>query len=108
MPCLECSAPLTPSRRGNPRRFCSAQCSKTFENRRRSRGAALYDLFRVMRRERDTAKRLNIWTEMCRLELSWNDRDEGKRTWKPAMMALEDIAYHHPLPTTNLYEKAPK
>lgn len=105
MPCLECSTPLTKSTRGKPRRFCSSACSQKFNNRRASRGMILYDLFRAMRRDRADAKALGIWTEMCRLELAWNDEDGGARTWKPARMALADIEDADIRPRTNIYLK---
>lgn len=105
--CLECSAPIAPSTRGHAKRFCSVACGKAFNNRRATRGALLYDLFRSMRRDRATAKAENIWTEMCRLELAWNDEDGGRRTWKPAKMALSDIDALDVKPTTNLYLKEP-
>lgn len=44
-----------------------------------ARGAELYDLFRALRRERSEAKALNLWTQICRLEKTWQDQDEAKR-----------------------------
>lgn len=59
--------------------FCSTSCRQAFNNRRLQRGAEVYDLLRAMRRERDKAKALNVWTEICRLELRWNTEDEAER-----------------------------
>lgn len=101
--CLECSAPLTPSRRGQAKRFCCKDHAVKFQNRRMTRGALLYDLFREHRRNRSKAYAMKLMTEMCRLELSWNDEDAGRKTWKPAEMALADIAAIDRPPTTNLY-----
>lgn len=60
------------------------------------RGAELYDLFRAMRRERDAAKAMNIWTELCRLELNWQQEDEkqrpGRRSYMKPATAL-DLLY---------------
>ena len=103
--CLECSSELTPSRAGKPKRYCSPSCRKTFENRARERGQVLYHLFRVYRRQRREAERLKVWTEMCRLELSWNDDDNGRQTWKPAAMALHDIYARDQIPSTNIFLK---
>jgi len=59
------------------------------------RGAELYDLFRALRRERDTAKGLNLWTQMCRLELTWQQEDErqrpGRRSYVPPKRALGNL-----------------
>jgi hypothetical protein len=56
------------------------------------RGAELYDLFRALRRERSTAKALNLWTQICRLELGWHMDDEkqrpGRRSYMPPTKAL--------------------
>lgn len=41
------------------------------------RGAEAYDLFRAIRRERKTAKELDLWTELCRLETLWEDEDRA-------------------------------
>ncbi len=101
--CLECSIPLTPSRRGAPKRFCSPSCKLKMRDRAMRRGAPVYHLFRVMRRERDEAKRLSVWTEMCRLELAWNDQDEGRKTWLPAELVLSDIHERDMIPSTNIY-----
>jgi hypothetical protein len=102
--CLECSAPFTAYAKGRvPQRFCSPACKRKFNHRRESRGAMLYDLWRVFRRERALAVELGIQNEMNRLDLSWHDEDAGKRTWKPARMALDDIAALDRPPTTNLY-----
>ena len=107
--CLEClTEPLPEAKRGSKRRFCSDKCSKIFNNRRMVRGAILYDLFRINRRERDKAKQSGIWNAMCRLELSWNDEDAGRKTWKPAEMALADIEALDRRPTTNLWIKEPR
>lgn len=109
MICLECSAPFTGYAKGRvPQRFCGRACARKFNHRRESRGALAYDLLRIMRRERDVASKLNIWTELCRVELSWNDEDAGRKTWKPAEMALADIEALDRRPSTNLYIKEPK
>ncbi len=103
MPCLECSAPLTPSRRGAPKRFCSAVCKRVFRERARARGAYLYHLVRAWRRERKVADALGLQNAICRLELYFNDQDAGKRTWLPPEMALDDIQRMDMMPSTNLY-----
>lgn len=91
--CQECSAPLSARRRG--KEFCNATCRQRFNNRRMQRGAELYDLFRALRRERNTAKAMNLWTEICRLELAWNMDDEkqrpGRRSYMRPSKALANL-----------------
>lgn len=59
------------------------------------RGAELYDLFRALRRQRSEAKRLNIWTEICRLELAWQMEDDkmrpGRRSYMQPEKALANL-----------------
>ncbi len=103
MPCLECSDPIINRQRGA--RFCSPACQKMFGNRAMVRGAAFYHLIRAHRRERDKSKQLNLWTQICRLELYYNDIDAGKRTYLPPELVLSDIAAQDMIPSTNLYIK---
>lgn len=88
--CQECGQPLTARRAGQE--FCKPACRQTFNNRRMQRGAELYDLFRAMRRERADAKGMNLWTEMCRLELKWQTEDDaarpGRRSYMPPQKAI--------------------
>lgn len=75
--------------------FCSAGCRQTFNNRRMKRGAELYDLFRALWRERALAKTLNLWTQICRLELEWQMQDEtqrpGRKSYMPPEKALANL-----------------
>lgn len=92
--CLECGNALTASRQPE-RLFCSPVCRQAFNNRRMQRGAEIYDLFRALRRERAEAKRLNIWTEICRLELAWQTEDDktrqGRKSYVPPKRALANL-----------------
>lgn len=88
--CQECGQPMDGRRRS--KMFCTQSCRQTFNNRRMQRGAELYDLFRALRRERADAKDLNLWTELCRLELQWQIEDErerpGRRSYMPPQKAV--------------------
>lgn len=88
--CQECGGPIGERRKGQL--FCSPLCRQTFNNRRMQRGAELYDLFRALRRERADAKELNLWTQLCRLELKWQAEDEtdrpGRRSYMPPAKAI--------------------
>lgn len=94
--CIECSAPLSARRIGQE--FCNTSCRQRFNNRRMQRGAEIYDLFRALRRERSQAKALNIWTEICRLELGWNMEDEKQRPGRRSYMRPQKAL-------ANLYDK---
>lgn len=110
MQCLECGAEVAPPVRCAPRRFCCAEHKSAFNNRAIKRGVHAYHLFRAIRRERKTAKALGLWTELCRLELAWEDEDrrDGRTmpSYKPPAMTLADIAeLDRAVPTTNLFVK---
>lgn len=93
--CLECGIALSGER--STKAFCSTQHRLAFNNRRTKRGAEIYDLFRAIRRERREAKQLGLWTEMCRLELRWQEEDErerpGRRSYMPPQTALMNLKY---------------
>ncbi len=98
--CLECAKPVERPRIGQE--FCCPSCRLAFNNRRMQRGAEMYDLFRALRRERETAKALNLWTEICRLELAWEQEDQrdrpGRRSYMPPKKALANLCDKGSLP----------
>ncbi len=79
--CRECSAALAAPKPGFVRdaKFCGISCKATWNNRRKNRGADLYDLWMAMRYDRDTAKDLGVWKEMCRLSEKWSDEDKAAK-----------------------------
>lgn len=91
--CQECGVAL--NRPQIERLFCSPSCRMEFNNRRARRGAEIYDLFRALRRERSEAKRLNMWTLICQLELKWQQEDDakrpGRRSYMPPEKALANL-----------------
>lgn len=91
--CQECDNHITDPQHGKT--FCSRGCRQVFNNRRMKRGAELYDLFRALRRERSKAKALNLWTQICRLELEWQMQDEaqrpGRKSYMPPEKALANL-----------------
>lgn len=90
--CQECGQNFT-SRRADAI-FCKTECRKEFNNRRATRGAEIYDLFRTLRRERGKAKDLNVWTAMTRLELRWQQEDEkrgGGKTYRDAKTVMAEL-----------------
>lgn len=104
--CFECGISPTPRR---SQLFCNSDCRQAFNNRRMQRGADLYDLFRALRRERDKAKALGIWTQICRLELGWQEQDEaerpGRRSYMPPERALANLLDKGALPRGDLLVK---
>lgn len=95
--CRECGNEYTP-RTGRGRTnavFCARECAQTFNNRRLRRGAELYDMFRVHRRERSASKRLGVWSIMCSLDTRWQEEDDaaGRETksYHPAEYAIKQI-----------------
>lgn len=105
--CQECGGPMGGRRNGQM--FCSSTCRQTFNNRRMQRGAELYDLFRALRRERSDAKELNLWTELCRLELKYQTEDEaarpGRRSYMPPQKAITILKDKGSLPRGEILVK---
>ena len=86
--CRECSSPLTgaarPGENSTPRQkrtaiFCSTPCKTAWNNRRKNRGADLYDLWMAQRYSRTEAEASGVWAEMCRLSEQWNEEDKAAR-----------------------------
>jgi hypothetical protein len=109
MNCLECGLETGKSKRGHAKRFCAMPCKVAFNSRRSRRGAEIYDLFRAHRRDRSEAAKLEVWTEMCRLDTLWEDEDRAAnratKSYKPSAMALSDLHERNRVPTTNIYVK---
>lgn len=74
--CHECNQPMGASTR-DERRFCSVRCKDRSNNRRKNRGAELYDLFMNIRFNREAAKEAGLWAVMCRMASEWNAEDKG-------------------------------
>lgn len=105
--CAECGTRF--ERKRVTGEYCSTACRKSFNNRRATRGAALYDLFCAMRRERPLAKELGVWSEMCRLELMWNQEDEedrdGRKSYVPPRQAINRLLDRGAIPRGELLVK---
>ena len=86
--CRECSTPLVAApaadseakkKSRSDTKFCSIACKNTWNNRRKNRGADLYDLWMAMRYSREDAKKFGVWKEMCRLSEKWHSEDTAAR-----------------------------
>lgn len=91
--CRDCGGPLAAQSRIGAG-FCSEACRHRFNNRRKARGAELYDLFMTLRYQRGVAAKLGVWTAICRLAQQWREEDErerdGRRSWRGAATVLSE------------------
>jgi len=90
--CLECAKPK--QERGD---FCSTRCRQKFNNRRKLRGAELYDLYMALRFEREAAKDLGVFQLINRMASNFRqeDKDEraGRRSWRKTQSVIEERPY---------------
>ena len=91
--CRECGKEVTKTR-ANEKRFCSSACRSSHVNRRKLRGAAMYDLFMTMRYDRKNSK--GVWAVLCRMAQAWNEEDiaAGRESFSPAREVLERHVQH--------------
>lgn len=88
--CRECGIDYTASTAR--KKFCSVKCEKTFNNRRATRGALLYDLFMASRYERDRAESENLRSVMARLAMRFREEDGDRKSWLTIAQTLEKIS----------------
>lgn len=76
-------------------RFCSTACRMAFTNRRRDRGAELYDLVMAMRHERERTKDMKLWSLVCDRASAFRESDktmrEGRKSWREVEETLSDL-----------------
>lgn len=93
--CQECGAGFEASM--PTAAFCTSKCRGVFNNRRRDRGAMLYDLYMAHRHDRKEAEALGVFTAMNRLAKSFLVEDEteraGRLSWHPPAQILERYPY---------------
>lgn len=91
--CLECGQPVA----NTTGRFCTTPCRHAFNNRRKQRGASLYDLFMAVRYQRALATKWQAWLMMTRLAKAWRDEDREARaarlSWNSPDICLRDQAW---------------
>jgi hypothetical protein len=92
--CCECGVILKLRRPGAD--FCGAPCRTAFHNRRKERGAELYDLLMLHRFERAIAKDMGAQSLMNRMASVWREEDkarrDGRRSWTKARATAERLA----------------
>ena len=76
--CSECGAVYQAQR--TTREFCSSSCRQVFNNRKATRGAAIYDLAMQWRADRSDKAALSL---LCQLLAQFKDEDDraGRRSW---------------------------
>jgi hypothetical protein len=81
--CVECGISYPAKKK--PSKFCSTPCRKSWNNRRATRGALLYDTFMAMRYDRAAASAAGIdYRFLCRVgEMFHNeDKDAGRTSFR--------------------------
>lgn len=91
--CLECGVPAT----GRAAEFCSQACRFAFNNRRKRRGAELYDLYMAHRFDRAVATELGVFQAINRLASDYREQDKaeraGRRSWRKPRAVLSERPY---------------
>ncbi len=87
--CAECGADA--SRAAS---FCGDACRHAFNNRRRVRGAEIYDLFMALRFERRLGTALGLFQAICRLASDFRAEDrasrDGRKSWRHPRTVLSE------------------
>lgn len=87
--CLECGKAKT-----EKADFCSGRCRVRFNNRRKMRGAELYDLYMAHRFDRQRAQELGVFQAINRLASIYRSEDvadrAGRRSWRPPAAVLDE------------------
>ncbi len=60
-------------------RFCATSCRTRFNNRRKERGAELYDLFMPHRYDRAESEARGNWSMMCSRAAAYRQEDLNRR-----------------------------
>lgn len=81
--CLECGAS-----HGLAQDFCATACRMAFNNRRKARGAELYDLVMAWRFQRNLATGLKVLRAICRLASDFRAEDRAERAGR--------LSWRHP------------
>ena len=93
--CRECLKPLEKGLKATAV-FCGIPCKAKWNNRRKNRGADLYDLFMNTRFNRKESVDRNLQSIMCRMASNWRDEDAaaGRTTYAPIGDCLANKVRH--------------
>ena len=86
--CFECGKEVVKTR-DHEQNFCCTPCRTAWNNRRKLRGAEMYDLIMAMRFNRKQSK--GLWAIMCRMASEYNaeDKEKGRVSAAPVRTVLE-------------------
>lgn len=71
--------------------FCTTACRNAFNNRRKARGAELYDLYMAHRFDRTRAQELRLFQAINRLASNWRREDHAERVSRRSWRRPEDV-----------------
>lgn len=89
--CRECGLALTPEQRRKGAAFCCPAHRVKWHNRRKERGAELYDLVMAWRFDRAAATQADVLGMMSRLASAYNDADKALRDGRRSYALAEAI-----------------
>lgn len=92
--CKDCGCAIPPTSKS--RDFCTASCRSNFHNRRKQRGADLYDLFMSLRFDRTVAKDKGAWSLMCRMAARFRMEDQRDRAGHQSWDSVEEVRERNP------------
>lgn len=89
--CWETGRSLLNSHPGS--RFIDTKARTDWNNRRKLRGALVYDLLMAWRYDRPIATALGVFSTICKMLRQWHAEDEeaGRVGYLPPAMALESL-----------------
>lgn len=88
--------------------FCSAMCRTAFNNRRRVRGAEMYDLVMALRYERGISKLLGVWSVLCRMAAAFREEDRAERAGRKSWRGPRGVLQRHPDVVAQIVRRAPR
>lgn len=91
--CRECGGGIVGDR---GKEFCRAECRSAFHNRRKRRGADLYDLLMAQRFDRDAAQHEGAWSFLCRMAAEFRAEDERERGGRRSWDSVSAVKARHP------------
>ncbi|MFN3549265.1 MAG: transcriptional regulator [Mesorhizobium sp.] len=87
--CLECGDPFPRGLR--PAEFCGRKCVQSWNNRRMTRGAEIYDLIMTIRYDRQRATLFKVWRTINRLAALFREQDRAERANRRSWRRIEAI-----------------
>jgi hypothetical protein len=89
--CWETGRSLVDAYHGS--RFINTKARQDWNNRRKTRGAAVYDLLMGWRYDRPIATTLHVFVVICQLLKQWHDEDKaaGRIGYLPPAAALKAL-----------------